>query len=178
MDGGPAAAAHVVTVRMVLAAGLAFAGLVVAAGCGGSADAGDDSTAGDLRWSGALDVVRPASLPNDVIVSGQVENTSLKPVKLTASDLRIEDAKGRQLEGTAVFSRTWAKPIINLARGEPLPENEKLRIGFKVFIEPGKKAPLTVAWRRSDGAAPAARVAYGSGWLDLPSREPKVVAGM
>jgi hypothetical protein len=164
---------------MILATGLALAGLVVGAGCGGGDNGGGgDSTAGDLRWSGSLDVVRPASLPDDVIVSGHVENTSLKPVKLDASDLRIEDAKGRPLEGVAVFSRTWAKPIINLARGGQLPEAEALRVGFKAFIEPGKKVPLTVAWRRGDGDAAAARVSYGAGWLDLPSRKPEVVADM
>lgn len=158
--------------RRLYAAIAVVAAIAALGACGGDGDVG---AAGKLTWTGDPVVEQPRLLPRDRLVSGRVTNTSLRPVEVSADDVRLEDADGRTVPGVAIFSDTWAKPIIASERRQQLPREELQRIGKLARIEPGAEVPLTVAWRGRDGERAPVRVVYGVGWLPLPGGPPVVV---
>jgi hypothetical protein len=135
--------------------------VVAVAGHGGNGHGG-----GDLVWEHQPHVYRNAQLPNDRIVRGVIRNDSLRVVTLTARDLRVRATSGNELESAAVFAPTFIRGVFPQNRAEGIPENEQLRIGMRVRLEPGKSAPITVSWREHDERP--SLVDYGTGTLPLP----------
>ena len=135
---------------------------VAVAGHGGEPQLGG----GDLVWEHQPHIYRNAELPNDRIVRGVIRNDSLRVVTLTARDLTVRAGGGNELESAAVFAPTFIRGVFPQNRADGIPENEQLRIGMRVRLEPGKSAPVTVSWREHDERA--SLVDYGSGSLPLP----------
>jgi hypothetical protein len=142
----------------------ALALLVAAGGCGGD-DEGEGG--GDLAWRGSPRVVVPPQLPGDRILRGTVVNDSLRPVDISAKDVRVVDADGERLDATVLFLSSFVRSLEPYNRGPvELPDDELVRLGRKVSVKPGKTAPLTVSWREREGRAVA--IEYGPGSLPVP----------
>jgi hypothetical protein len=147
------------------AVALSAAALLGAAGCGG-----DDKGTGELRWVGTPRVFRSADLPHDRVLRGTVENGALRRIEIKAKDLKLVDARGERVDGVATFLNGYLHGLYPPTR-EPaggLPPAEKRRIGIVARIDPGKRAPLVLAWRLKPGARPPVRVVYGVGSLPIP----------
>jgi hypothetical protein len=121
---------------------------------------------GDLVWTEQPHVYRNAVLPNDRILRGVVRNDSVRVVTLTARDLNVRTGDGGELESAAIFAPTFIRGVFPLNRADGIPENEQLRIGLRVRLDPGKTAPVTVSWRERDERA--SLVDYGTGSLPVP----------
>jgi hypothetical protein len=150
---------------LVLAAALALtAGLPLAC----SDD--DGMGVGDLVWIKPPKVYREATLPRDRILVGTIRNDSLRPIKVAASDVRAVDGDGDALRGNATFIRGYIHALYPPTRPPPggLPESELERTGRELRLQPGKTAPLSVAWRLTVGGEGPVRVDYGPGWLPIP----------
>jgi hypothetical protein len=150
-----------------LAATLAVA-TVVPLACGG----GEDMGTGDLVWAGHPRVYRQQSLPRDRVLVGTVRNDSLERVTVDAGDVRAVDADGEPLRGNATFVRGYLHPLYPPTRPPAggLPESELERTGRRLRLEPGKAAPLSIAWRVAPGDKAPVRIDYGSGSLPIPGR--------
>ena len=146
-----------------LAIGIALILVVAVAGHGGEPRLGS----GDLVWEQQPHIYRNAELPDDRVLRGVIRNDSLKVVTLTARDLNVRASGGGELESAAIFAPTFIRGVFPLNRGDGIPENEQLRIGLRLRLEPGKSAPITVSWREHGDRA--SLVDYGAGSLPLPS---------
>ncbi len=150
--------------------------LFAAPGCGGSdgKDGPEGSPAarpseGDVSWVREPQLIKPKALPRDRILTGRVRNESLRPIGMTAADVRVLDSGGDRLQASAVFLASYVHGLYPPTR-EPkvLPEEELRRTGRKAVIAPGKSAPLTVSWRRRPGEGAAVRVDLGGVTLPVP----------
>jgi hypothetical protein len=151
------------TVIGLLLVAVAVTGLAV------RGDSGDGS--GTLAWSKGPRVFTPPRLPQDRVLTGRVRNDSVRRIRLRPADLRLADARGREVPGTARFVESYLHGLYPPTREpERLPESELRRTGRLAVIEPGASVPLTVAWRRDEGTAPPERLDYGRGSLPLPER--------
>ena len=146
---------------------VAAAVLLATAGCGG-----EDKGTGELRWVGKPRVFRSADLPRDRVLRGTVENGTLRRVEVKAKDLRLVDAGGKRVGGVATFLNGYLHGLYPPTRhpASGLPAEEQRRIGIVARIDPGKRAPLVVAWRLKAGDRPPVRVEYGAGSLPIPKR--------
>ena len=147
-------------------AGCAAAVLALgAAGCGGNEE-GDGT--GALRWTQEPRVATPPTLPDERVLTGRVTNDSLEPLELEAADLRLVDSDGDRVPGQVAFLTGYVIPPEPRNRGPvELPDRERRRLGQIVRIEPGKAAPVSMAWRIEGGREPV-RVEYGDASLALP----------
>ena len=132
----------------------------------------DDEGVGDLAWVKRPNVYRQATLPRDRVLVGTIRNDSLRPIKVAATDVRPVDEGGNALRGNATFVRGYVHPLYPPTRPPAggLPESELERTGRQLRLEPGQKAPLSVAWRLTPGAEAPVRIDYGSGSLPIPER--------
>ena len=147
-----------------LAVALAAA-LGVAAVAGRSGDEGPTGS-GDLVWIEDPLLVTPATLPGDRVLAGTVRNDSLRRIDLVARNLTLRTAGGDEVAGTKIFNQTYERTVFPRNRGDATPVGEELRIGLRASIQPGKEAPLTVAWHVRDGRP--VRIDYGFGSLPVP----------
>jgi hypothetical protein len=162
--------------RIGAALGIAVALVLVVAVAGhGGTGHGGGVGGGDLVWEHQPHVYRNAQLPNDRIVRGVIRNDSLRVVTLTARDMRVRASSGNELESAAVFAPTFIRGVFPQNRADGIPENEQLRIGMRVRLEPGKSAPVTVSWREHDERP--ALVDYGTGSLPLPGELKRRTSG-
>jgi hypothetical protein len=130
--------------------------------------AGDEG-AGDLAWARSPRVFTPESLPQDRVLSATLRNDSLRRIRLTIDDLRMEDANGRTVESTAVFLDSFVHGLYPPTRQPAqVSESELRRTGRLAVIAPGDSVPLTVAWRRGGGVDAPVRLDYGRGYLPVP----------
>jgi hypothetical protein len=130
--------------------------------------AGDEG-AGDLAWARSPRVFTPESLPQDRILSATLRNDSLRRIRLTVDDLRMEDANGQTVESTAVFLDSFVHGLYPPTRQPAqVSESELRRTGRLAVIAPGESVPLTVAWRREGGVDAPVRLDYGRGYLPVP----------
>ena len=136
--------------------------VVAVSGHGGEPQLGS----GDLVWEQQPHIYRSAQLPNDRVLRGVVRNDSLRVVTLKARDLDVRAGGGTELESAAIFAPTFIRGVFPQNRADGIPENEQLRIGLRVRLEPGRSAPITVSWRAHDERA--SLVDYGSGSLPIP----------
>jgi hypothetical protein len=113
----------------------------------------DDMGVGDLVWAETPKVYREATLPRDRVLVGRVRNDSLRPIKIAATDVRAVDDDGDALRGNATFIRGYIHALYPPTRPPPggLPESELERTGRQLRLQPGKTAPLSVAWRLAPG---------------------------
>lgn len=149
--------------RILIALGLASAAVLAVATV--SHGGGEQLGQGALVWDQKPQVYRNPELPNDRVLRGVVRNDSLRVMSLTARDLDVRGASGKELESAAVFAPTFIRGVFPENRGSEIPESEQLRIGLRARIEPGKAVPITVSWRERGGHA--ARVDYGAGALPI-----------
>lgn len=132
---------------------------------GGAGDQG----AGDLAWARSPRVFTPESLPQDRVLSATLRNDSLRRIRLTVDDLRMEDANGQTVESTAVFLDSFVHGLYPPTRQPAqVSESELRRTGRLAVIAPGDSVPLTVAWRREGGVDAPVRLDYGRGYLPVP----------
>lgn len=152
-------------------AALSLAALpILAAACGGDdGDAGGGAAAPALVWESPPELVSSPTLPDDRILTGRVENDSLRPVEVDAEDVRLVDGDGDRVDGEAIFLAGFGHALLPPEREpEEVPEFERRRTGRSARLEPGDAVPLTVSWRRADGDGAPVRIDYGSGSLPLP----------
>jgi hypothetical protein len=100
-----------------------------------------------LVWAARPRIAAPPSLPADRVLYGQVRNDGPRTLELTASHLRVVDAAGRALASDGRFLQAYAP-----------------RAGRVLALEPGRTAPVTVAWR----GAGARRITLGDVVLQIP----------
>ena len=145
-----------------LAAALALAAI---AGCGG----GDGGASGDLVWVAGPRVLVPPALPGDRILRGRVQNDSLRRIELDSTDLRLVSHDGRRVSGSTAFLGSFIRSVEPYNSGPlDLPDDELERLGRKLKLDPGDRAPLTVSWRESQGRP--SQIDYGTGSLSVPSK--------
>jgi hypothetical protein len=133
----------------------------------------DDGTGvGDLVWETPPKVYREATLPRDRVLVGSVRNDSLRPMKVVATDVHAVDEDGNALRGNATFIRGYIHALYPPTRPPPggLPDSELERTGRQVRLQPGKTAPLSVAWRLAPDSKGPVRIDYRAGWLPIPAR--------
>jgi hypothetical protein len=154
---------------MVLLAGGALLIALAIAAFALRAGGGPDDGAGDLVWAGSPRVFTPSRLPQDRVLSGRLRNDSLRRIRLSAEDLRLEDESGHRVDATAVFLDSFVHGLYPPTR-EPgeVSEGERRRTGRLALIAPGESVPLTVAWRRGGDAGAPLRLDYGRGYLPVP----------
>jgi hypothetical protein len=153
---------------VLVASGALLIGLAIAAIAVRDGD-GSARGAGDLAWAKSPRVFTPERLPEDRILTARLRNDSLREVRLSARDLRLEDAEGQEVEATAVFLDSFVHGLYPPTRQpEQITEAELRRTGRLAVIAPGDSVPLTVAWRRGGGMGPPLRLDYGSGYLPVP----------
>ena len=119
---------------------------VVAAALGLTAAGDGTSRTGRLVWAARAQRLAPG------IVHGEVRNDGQRPVRLSAAEARVFDARGRILPTTARFLNAYAPG----------------RAGRAVVLAPGRTAPLTVAWRGGG----ARRITVGAATLPLTGVAP------
>jgi hypothetical protein len=154
--------------KMLVAAGALVIVLAIAAFAMGDRGGGKRG-AGDLGWGTSPRVFTPERLPRDRILTARLRNDSLRRVRLSSEELRLEDATGREVDATAVFLDSFVHGLYPpTRRPREVTESELRRTGRLAVIAPGAQVPLTVAWRRGGGVDPPLRLHYGSGFLALP----------
>jgi hypothetical protein len=144
----------------------ALALLALLTGCGGGG--GDAKGGGPLTWDKAPYSGTPSELlPDDHVVLGTVRNDSLRRLRVYYKDVRLVTADGKVVPAAVRFTNTPGHGLYPPTR-EPnsVKESEDLRIGRAIKLEPGKTAPLVVAWR---GDAKPVAVDYRTGRLALPA---------
>jgi hypothetical protein len=153
--------------RVRLAAVAALAGAAVLAAVllfTGGADGGS----GKLAWAGKPRVFKSGK-PTDRVLTARIENTSLKPVEIDVKDVRIVDADGEEVEGTARFLAAFVHGLWSWSQAPAeLTEFERRRLGQLVTIKPGQTAPVALSWRTPPGADPPVRVEFGDASVALP----------
>jgi hypothetical protein len=149
------------------AAAIAGAGLALA-GCGGS---GGDRRSDGLEWKKEPLLFRATHEPSDRVLTGTVENRSKRSLHIVAAAVRVRDAHGAALSGSAQFVNAYAHGLYGAyQKPTPLPPNELSRLGLVVTLPPGSVIPLTVAYRVTTATRAPLRVDYGAGSLTVPSR--------
>jgi hypothetical protein len=153
---------------VLLAGGAMLIVVAIAALASRDGGAGDES-AGALAWARTPRVFTPERLPQDRVLSARLRNDSLRSIRLSVDDVRLEDADGQTIDSTAVFLDSFVHGLYPPTR-EPaqISESELRRTGRLAVLRPGASVPLTMAWRRGAGVGAPARLDYGSGSLQLP----------
>jgi hypothetical protein len=146
-----------------LAAGALLA--LAVGGCGGTG-----STSSDLAWQGKPAVFVTRGLPHDRVVIARVRNTGKGTLHLIAANLRVRDADGHALKGSAGFTNTYAHGLFG-AFQQPahLPVAELLRLGKIVYLPPGASVPFYAAWHLAPGSKEPVHIDYGPGTLAVPA---------
>jgi hypothetical protein len=158
----PSATVH----RRRAVAALVLAALGAALLLGLSSLGGSDRV-GPLDWSGQATVFTHPTLPGDRVLTAELRNDGLRPLRIDIRDVRLLDGSGRAVAATPVFLQTFGKSLWAAGRGpQQMPDSELLRTGRIALLKPGQEVPLTVAWHAADGDP--VRVDYGTGSLPLP----------
>jgi hypothetical protein len=156
-----------VTRSAVAAAVVAVAAIVIGAAVllADDRDAAAGGRAGSLIWADGPHVVTPPALPTDRVMYGQVRNDGLRDIKLDVDELRVVDGAGHRLKSNGRFLQAFVHGLDG-ASGDPtdVGDAERRRLGQVLTLEPGRTAPLTVAWR----GAGARRVTIGEVVLPIP----------
>ena len=130
---------------------------------------GADGGTGNLTWAGKPNVFRSGK-PTDRVLTGRIENASLRDLRLDVDDARLLDADGDEVQSTVRFLEAFVHGLWSWSQApSQLTEFERRRLGQLVTIKPGGTAPLALSWRVPAGGDPPARVDFGGGvTLDLP----------
>lgn len=156
--------------RVLLALAIALAGIaaliVALSGSGG----GGLSPGSALAWDSTPTVIRPADLPHDRVTYGTIRNDSLRPLKISASDLSVLDAAGQPVRATERFIPSFAHGLYGaFQQPDSMPEPEQLRLGYLASMNPGQTSPLLVSVHLKQGSKLPLSVVYrGSAVLTIP----------
>ena len=154
---------------------LAIVIAVLFAGAGGVviallATGGDDATVEGsvLSWEEDPLVFTPPDLPTDQVAYGTVRNSSLDRLQAANGDFVVRDAGGQQLDASIQFLGTYAHGLYGaFQKPDPLPDEERSRLGFTVDLQTGQTSPLTVSYRLADDSELPATLYY----KDVPALE-------
>jgi hypothetical protein len=130
---------------------------------GGGHDAG-----GPLRWQAAPRMSVLGMSPDDRLLFGHVVNHSQHRARLRAADVRVLDADGDALPGSAAFADGFVPGVTLRGYGTELSDagGGGAEVGGEVVLGPGQSAPLSVSFTASGGHR-AAAIRYGGGQLKL-----------
>lgn len=149
------------TAAVALAAAIAIASVVaVAGGSGGGAEAG-------LAWSGKVQVI-DSTIATDRILYTKLENTSLEDIDLVAKDVKVLDARGREVRSSASFLAAFAHGIYSWSMEGEAGDSERRRLGQIATVKPGQSVPITLAWSVPEGGEQPAKVDFGPADVALP----------
>lgn len=149
------------TAAVALLAAIAIASIVtVAGGSGGGGGAA-------LAWSGKVRVI-DSSIPTDRILYTKLENTSLENLDLVAKDVRVIDARGREVRSSASFLAAFAHGIYSWSMQGEAGESERRRLGQIATVKPGQSVPVTLAWSVPKGGEQPVKVDFGPADVALP----------
>jgi hypothetical protein len=155
----------------LIAAGLLLLTVVVLAALGSGRDGAGATASAPVRlaWRGEPLVIKVPELPRDRILSGEVRNTSVKPVDLSIDRVRVVDAQGREVQSSVRFLAAFAHglypPTQKIGPGGTF---TRTRLGEITRIKPGAAVPMTLSWRVPAGADAPVEVRFGGGSLPLP----------
>ena len=151
--------------RRSAAAALAALALAAAgvSGCGDDAQ----SAAPAVSWDGPPAVARHPELPGDRIATGRMRNDSGEELRLDVASARLLDASGHRIRASVRFAAGVTHSLYP-PRDAPheTPRQMQERLGDAATIEPGRSAPLTIAWHARDGTP--VRVDFGRVSLAVP----------
>ena len=143
-------------------------------GCGGDGSAAAPrSVDATLAWVGQPQVYKPPELPQDRLLRWDLENDSLREVRLDADDARLVDARGDSLRSTIRFTSSFGHGLYSPRRPpkEADPELVRTRLGELAVLKPGESVPVTLSWRLgADGRGPV-RLEVGNVQLPLPASQ-------
>jgi hypothetical protein len=151
------------TAAVALVAAVAIASIVAVAGGSGSGSGRESS----MAWSGKVQVI-PSSIPTDRILYTKVENTSLEELDLVAKDVRVLDARGREVRSSASFLAAFAHGIYSWSMSGEAGDSERRRLGQIATVKPGQAIPVTVAWSVPKGGEQPVKVDFGPADVALP----------
>ena len=151
------AAVAAVAAAVVVAAALVFAG-------------GADGDDGRLSWAGKVRVF-DSSIATDKVLTGRLENSSLRDLSLDVEDVVVRDASGGEVQSSVRFIEAFVHGIFPWSqRPEVLGDFERRRLGEIVTLKPGQSAPVALSWRVRKGGREPVRVDFGPASLELPTR--------
>jgi hypothetical protein len=115
-------------------------------------------------------VIRPADLPHDRVAFGTIRNNSLRPLKVSASDLTVLDANSKPVRYSARFIASFAHGLYGaFQQPDVMPELEQLRLGYLAKLNPGAQSPLLISAHLGKRSVLPLRVYFkGSPVLDIP----------
>lgn len=155
---------------LLLLAGMGV--LLLLGSSGGDSSGGSSSAAASgpvrLAWKDSPQLIRVPELPDDRILTGRVRNTSLRAVDLSVDRIRIVDARGKRVAGTARFLQAFAHGLYPASMGITGGKFERTRLGQIATVKPGQDLPLTLSWRLASGTVQPLEVRFGGGSLALP----------
>jgi hypothetical protein len=143
----------------------------VAATALGACGSDGEQRPGNLQWSGTPRVFAHPTLRRDRILTGAVRNDGTRTIEVRAAAVRLLDADGRPVQGSAAFVRSYLHSIYPPTRPPAggVPERELIRTGRLLRLVPGDTSPVTLSWRVVAGAKPPVRADYGPGSLPIPA---------
>lgn len=150
---------------------LAAAGIVIAATRILPDDKGSTGSTGPtLAWDEPPLAFTPERLPDDRVAYGTVRNPSPEQFRASTGDFEVRDAKGDPLDASVQFLGSFAHGLYGaFQKPDPLPPDERTRLGLQVDLEPGETTPLTVSYHLGPGAELPAALYYGDEpVLELP----------
>lgn len=152
----------------VVAAVALVAALAAALAVALTGDAGGDE-AGALAWSGPTRIAKVALLPRDRVLTGRLRNTSLRPLRLDADDVRVLDADGRTVRSAARFAAGFGHALYSPADApDEVPARQAERLGEALTVRPGETVPVSVGWRVEPGGGQPVELRVGKAALALP----------
>lgn len=146
------------------------ASVLLVAGGAGCGDDGSASAPGSVEWVAPPRVFAPQELPDDRVLSGELENTSADEVRLDAERARLVDRTGETVPGTVRFTGSVGHGLYSPRRSpeEDDPEFERRRLGELAVLAPGQTTPVTLSWRVGGDRPRPVRLEVGGQELALP----------
>jgi rhodanese-related sulfurtransferase len=123
-----------------------------------------------LAWTATPHVVMVPDLPQDRVLTGEIVNTTDKPIYVDAREIVVLDASGHRLDTAARFLSSFVHPLYAPFQFPGTDDRAgDQRLGISVRIDPGQRLPLTVSWRLAAGDHSPTRVDLGVVSLPLPA---------
>ena len=151
--------------RRPTVASLAALALAATAGaCGNGADDGPKAS-----WDGAPAVAPHPEIPTDHLATGRIRNDGAGELRLSVTEARALDVHGTPVRATIRFAAGVTHSLYP-PRDAPHenPRRQQERLGDAATIEPGKSAPLTIAWHAGTADRVPVRVDLGPVEVPLP----------
>ncbi len=130
-----------------------------------------ESARGGVNWVGDPELITPAELPEDRILTGRVRNGSSEPLRLDGVTAALRDDAGQDVRGNVSYARGFSHGLYGpgVSPREAIPDFLATRLGTVAVIGPGETIPITIAWRRGEGAGSPVSADLGAATLALPA---------